>query len=113
MVPSSRDADVDVLLHSTPFGARSSRRELLFRVSNNREIQDEKQITAITSTVKTTVPKQKPSPNLIPDKNIVCSLAPVSIRLQQIDRPRLGGIDTEHEDCIFAIELTGNSNGGK
>ncbi len=62
---------MDVLLHSTLFGARSSRSELRFRLPNNREIQDEKQIAAITSTVKTTVPKQKPSPNLIPDKTIV------------------------------------------
>ncbi len=36
-----------------------------------------------------------------------------SIRLQEIDSPRLGGIDPEKEDCVFTVELPDDSYRGK
>jgi hypothetical protein len=56
---------------------------------------------AIKATETIIVPMQKPMPNSTPDTNI-------SIGLQQIDGPRLSGIDPNHEDCVLAVELTGN-----
>jgi hypothetical protein len=74
IVSSSQGAEVDVLFHSMPFVERESRDGRLLHVSNHRKIQEERQIAAITSAVKTPVPTQKPSPNLSPAKNMVCSL---------------------------------------
>jgi hypothetical protein len=73
MVPSSRNADMDVLFHSARFGARCSPCGLLSRILHNWEIDAERETIAITNAARAIDPNQKPSPNLSPDKNMMSS----------------------------------------
>src|ERR1700721_2140925 len=113
MVPSPRDADV--LFHSPPLDARPPRRTVLVIFLHNWDTHEERQISAIRTAVKTHIPKQKPSPNLSPVKTMMFATFDFYglIRLQQIDRPRLSGINPENEDGVLAIQLSGNRDSGK
>jgi hypothetical protein len=109
------NAIADVVFHSTPLGARSSRHGVLATVLHNWETHEQRQISAIRSDMKTPIPKQKPSQNLSPVQNMMSATLDSYwlIRLQQINLPRLGAIHSKEEDDILTVELTSDRYGRK